>query len=122
MQNGTLPPPLDIKSHMQNNTLYILCKHSLLLMNKLYIYTTLQLTINSAVVELISLGIVTVIAVGPVSSTEHCSSMSILLANIQVIMRCFSPPTPETSCKYSTAEWRKKANTDVTMHELKPSQ
>ena len=91
-------------------------------MNKLYINTTLKLTIFTAVVELISLGIVTVIAVGPASSTEHCSTMSILLANVQVISRCFSPPTPETVCKYSAAEWGKKANTDVTMYELKPSQ
>ena len=91
-------------------------------MNKLYINTTLQLTIITAVAELIFLGIITVIAVGPARSTEHCSSMSILLANVQVILRCFSPPTPETLCKYSAAEWGKKANTDVTMHELKPSQ
>ena len=73
-------------------------------MNKLYINITTQLTIITAVVELISLGIITVIAVGPARSTEHCRAMSILLANVQVILRCFSPPTPETSCKYSIAE------------------
>ena len=91
-------------------------------MNKLYINITLQLTIITAVVELIFLGIVTVIAVGPASSTEHCRAMSILLTNVQVILRCFSPPTPETVCKYSATEWGKKANNDVTMYEVKPSQ
>ena len=94
-------------------------------MNKLYnlyINTTLQLTIITAVVELVSLGINTVIAVGPARSTEHCSSMSILLTNVQVILMCSNPPTPETACKYWISEWGKKANTDVTMHEVKPSQ
>ena len=92
-------------------------------MNKLqlYINTTLKLTIITAVAELVSLGMITVIAVGPARSTEHCRLMSTLLANVQVILRCFSPPTPETACKYSIAEWGKKANTDI-MHELKPSQ
>ena len=86
-------------------------------MNKLSINTTLQLTIITAVTELVSLGMNTVIAVGPARSTEHCSAMSILLANVQEILRCFSPPTPETACKYWISEWGKKANTDVTMHE-----
>ena len=106
---------------VQNNTLYEKCKHSVVLMNKLYINTTLKLTIITAVAELVSLGIFTVIAVGPARSTEHRSAMSILLTNLQVILRCFSPPTPETVCKYWTSEWGKKANKYVTMHELKPS-
>ena len=107
---------------MQNNTVYEKYKHSVVLMKKLHINTTLQLAIITAVAELVSLGMITVIAVGPARSKEHCSAMSILLANVQVILRCFSPLTPETVCKYSTSEWGEKANKDVTMHELKPSQ